>query len=159
MTEVNMQQLKQRLELCTKRYVENNRNHGRTNLSIEQKEGLRKLKERKKNEEIIIMETDKSKRFSCDTPQNYKLLANVHIRNDEIITHETKQDFEKQINAHTWMWLLILRAGKDVNDSDRIKESMTSHNNTAAPLSILRKDHRVDQYVEVMFRTTKDYPI
>ena len=59
-----------------------------------------------------------------------------------MVTQETKALYEKQINAHTGMWLLMLRAGTEVNDVDRVKQSMTSHNNIPAPLSILRKDHK-----------------
>ena len=40
------------------------------------------------------------------------------------------------------MWLRILQAGTEVNDYKRIKTSMTSRNNQAAPLSIVRKDHK-----------------
>ncbi len=141
MSEVNMQSLKQRLNRCTEEYVKETR-HERVNLTAEQKEGLKTLKEKKKDCDIIIMETDKSKRFSCDTPDNYKLLASTHMENDEVVTQETKALYEKQINAHTGMWLLMLRAGTEVNDVDRVKQSMTSHNNIPAPLSILRKDHK-----------------
>ena len=47
-----------------------------------------------------MFETDKSKRFSCDTSKNYKLLGEVHTRDDEIIDVATKNSFGKHLNAH-----------------------------------------------------------
>ena len=41
-----------------------------TNLSKQQSDGLRKLKERVKNREVVVFQTDKSGRFSIDTPEN-----------------------------------------------------------------------------------------
>ena len=103
-TEVAMQHLKQNLERVTKEYIKDTKQE-QVNLITEQKEGLKTLKQKQKDGNIIISETDKTKLFSCDTPDNYKLLATAHTQNDDIITSETKQTFEKQINAHTSMQL------------------------------------------------------
>ena len=97
---------------------------------------------KKKAGEIIIFETDKSKRFSCDTPDNYKQLAQTHIADDEDVDSVTKIYFEKLLNAHTDNWLRILNAGKKTMQYNRIRSSMRSENNPPAPLAILRKDHK-----------------
>ena len=47
------------------------------------------LMRKKKEKEIIICETDKSKRFSCDTSENYKLLGETHTQGDEEIDRAT----------------------------------------------------------------------
>ena len=100
------------------------------------------LKEKKKRKELVVFETDKSKRFSCDSIDNYKTLGNTHVMNDELVETEMVKQFEKEINAHTGMWLRILGAGTKTGNSDRIKGSMKSKNNPPAPLAILRKDHK-----------------
>ena len=74
--------------------------------------------------------------------ENYKLLGQTHITNDEVVTTDTVIQLEKDINAHTEMWMRILSAGKKTGEYDRIRTSMKSNNNPPAPLSILRKDHK-----------------
>ena len=141
-TEIALQNLKRNLNQCTERYVKSAGNHATTNLTPEQQKGLESLVEKKKKKEIVIFETDKSKRFACDTTDNYKLLGETHVSNDEVVTIAETKRFEKEINAHTEMWLRILNAGAKTGHYDRIKTSMKTKNNPPAPLSILRKDHK-----------------
>ena len=49
------------------------------------KPGLKALQEKKKSNKVIVFETDKSKRFTCDTATNYKMLGQMHIENNEVI--------------------------------------------------------------------------
>ena len=140
-TEIALQCLKGKLLQCTKRYIKS-ANNTTTNLTPEQQAGLESLVEKKKNKEVVIFETDKSKRFACDTIDNYKLLGDAHVRNDEVVTMADTKQFEIEINAHTEMWTRILNAGEKTGQYDRIKTSMKTKNNPPAPLSILRKDHK-----------------
>ena len=145
-----MQNLKLKLNQCTQRYIEKERGkEHQSNLTPAQKGGIASLKRKMKNEEIVIFETDKSKRFSCDTMDNYKVLGEVHTAHDEIVTPDIKKGFEKEINAHTEGWIRMLGAGTKTGNYDRIRSSMRSRNNPAAPLSILRKDHKAyeDEFI------------
>ena len=84
-----MQNLKMKLKQCTQQYVEKERGREhKSNLTPEQKRGLASLIEKRKEKEIVIFETDKSKRFSCDTMDNYQLLGTSHTAHDEIISAE-----------------------------------------------------------------------
>ena len=67
--------------------------------------------EKKEKKEIVVFKTDKSKRFACDTLENYQRLGEAHISNDEVVTTADVKQFEKEINAHTEMWTRILDAG------------------------------------------------
>ena len=91
-TEVAMQHLKQNLERVTKEYIKDTKQE-QVNLTAEQKEGLKTLKQKQKEGNIIVSETDKTKRFSCDTPDNYKLLATTH-------THRTTRSSQQRQNKH-----------------------------------------------------------
>ena len=53
-TEIVMQNLKSKLNACTRRYTENQRGSKTQNLSEEERRGLLSLKEKKKRNEIII---------------------------------------------------------------------------------------------------------
>ena len=138
-----MQNLKIKLNQCTLRYIEKERGKEEgSNLTAEQRSGLASLKKKKKNGEIVIFETDKSKRFSCDTRENYQTSGATHTMHDEIITAEDKKNFEKEVNAHGEMWIRILSAGTRTKNYDRIRSSMKSRNNPPAPLSVVRKDRK-----------------
>ena len=142
-TETCMQNLKMKLNQCTQRYVENERRRkDETNLTAEQRSGLASLKSKEKKKEVVIFETDKSKRFSCDTINNYQTMGAVHTVDDEVVTMEDVKAYEKEVNAHGEMWLRILSAGTETRNYDRIRSSMKSRNNPPAPLSIVRKDHK-----------------
>ena len=121
-----MQQLKNALKQCTSGYVLSNK--VKRNLTREQENGLTSIIERRNEQELIVYETDKTKRFSCDSAENYRILAEQYTIGDETTTEETIKGFEKLINAHTEMWLRILNPGKDVNNHDRIRYSMISKN-------------------------------
>ena len=139
-TESCLQNLKVKLNECTKRYVKENTMS--INLTEEQQGGLSSLKEKKKDRAIVIFETDKSKRFACDTVENYTRLGAAHIANDDVVGEGTIKQFEKEINAHAEMLTRIFSMGVKTGNHDRIRASMKSRNNPAAPLSILRKDHK-----------------
>ena len=74
-TEVCMQNLKCKLNACTASYIAECGQNKTTNLTRNEQEGLTSLMRKKKAGEMVIFETDKSKRFSCDTPDNYKQLG------------------------------------------------------------------------------------
>ena len=142
-TETCLQNLKMKLNNSTKQYIEETQRRKReVNLTQEQEEGLRSLKEKKDEKTIVIFETDKSKRFACDSMNNYKTLGETHAVHDEVVNDETKARFEKEVNAHAGMWTRILNAGTETSNHDRIRSNMKSRNNPPAPLSILRKDHK-----------------
>lgn len=46
-----------------------------TNLTDEQKKGLAKVKKRKKENQVVVFQTDKSGKLAIDTPSNYKETA------------------------------------------------------------------------------------
>ena len=52
-----------------------------SNLTAEEKEGLKSLKEKSKNEEIICFNTDKSGRWAVDTKENYMTACEKHFEN------------------------------------------------------------------------------
>ena len=68
--EIETQVLKNKLIETTENYAKNH-NQNWTNLSQNEREGLKSLMKKKSENAIIIQQTDKSKRFSVDTPENY----------------------------------------------------------------------------------------
>ena len=56
------------------------------NLTASEKRGLRKLKKRVKNGEIIILQTDKSGKFCVTDIETYRRMGREHAKNDEEVS-------------------------------------------------------------------------
>ena len=138
--EVKLQCLKMELMKITEMYTRNTKS-ALSNLSQAQKEGLKSLKQRRDDNEIVVFQTDKSGKIVVDSPENYIEAAKPHIGNDEIIT--LSEYNEKKINAHSVFWLRMLQVGKESGDEARYKKSMLQQNSQYASLYMYRKDHKV----------------
>ena len=128
------------------KYRTKNTNHKgeqKSNLTKKEKEGLDSLQKRIKEDEIIIMKTDKSGKFVVTTPEAYVNMGKEHTDKDEEISWETVQKLEKTVNAHTIAWNLIFQAGQDHNHQDRIVRSRNTRSSNQANLSLLYKDHKI----------------
>ena len=114
-----------------------------SNLSMEQRKGLASLSKRVRANDIVVFQTDKSGRFSVDTPENYRNAVQPHIGTDPEISPAEHATIEKFLNAHGIAWTRLLAAGEFTRSDVRIKNNMISSNSEAPPLYGLRKDHKV----------------
>ena len=64
----------------------NKKGDQKSNLTKGEKNGLKSLQKRIKNEEIMVMKTDKSGKFVVTTPENYIKMGEEHTKKDEEIT-------------------------------------------------------------------------
>ena len=99
--ELQLQLLKSNIKKATKEYA--NKVTDANNLTEKEREGIDSLKERVKNGEIVIQQTDKSGRNAIDSPANYRIFVQPHISNDEPITKEEHDELEKEMNAPAYM--------------------------------------------------------
>ena len=145
--EMNLQHLKSKMISTVNEYVKDEATSSNkwSNLTSTERKGLRTLKEKCNDNDIVIYQTDKSGRFAVDTPQNYIKACEPHVTKDATITAKEYEDLEVRMNAHSIMWTRMLAAGKETNHTSRIKSNMVTSNCPLAPLYTLRKDHkRVD---------------
>ena len=139
--EVEMHQLKDKLRATVNEYVKSNKTNQK-NLTTDQKRGIRSLKERRDNREIVIYQTDKSARMAIDSASNYVKCMEEHVEKDDVISEKDNKDIETLMNAHAVCWIRFMQAGQQTADTYRIKMSMRSRNNDPACLYSLRKDHK-----------------
>ena len=125
--EIRLQALKSELRSITDKYAAE-KDTEMENLTEEQKRGIKSLKRRQKEGEIVIFQTDKSGKLAADTPENYAEAARPHIEKDEVITEKDYEDIEKLINAHSIFWMRMLRVGEMTGDRERYKRSMKTEN-------------------------------
>ena len=114
------------------------------NLSEDEAKGLKNIKKR---EDIVVFQTDKSGRMAVDSKQNYIKATETHTMKDAIIDDSTHERNQKEVNAHSTMWVRIMKAGEltstnSVKGTDRVRNSMKVFNHGYAPLYTLRKDHK-----------------
>ena len=97
-------------------FVENNCNkkgEQRSNLTRSEKEGIKKLGKRRKDMEIVIMNTDKSGRFVIASMEEYKLMGETHIKKDKIVSVTEIDLIEKQLNGHCIAWAKMNSSGEN----------------------------------------------
>ena len=127
------------------KYIEGNcnkRGEQKSNLTKSEKEGIRKLGKRRKDLEIVIMNTDKSGRFVLTTMEDYKKMGEDHTKKDKIVTATEIDIIEKQLNGHCIAWTKMNNSGENWNHMSRIMESKTTKSRNTAKMRLLYKDHK-----------------
>ena len=134
-TEAKLTLCRERLNKVLEEYKEK-QTKPESNLTKQQKQGLKKLKRRVKNGEIVCFQTDKSGSISVDTPDNYVDSMQPHLEGTIPSTEEEYTKTEKLINAHMMNWCRIMKLDK------KVAHNFISENNEIPPLYGLRKDHK-----------------
>ena len=151
--EIKFQNLKHELVGVTHKYVQENKvkaqREGKedrkfTNLTVSEERGLESVLKR---DDIVVFQTDKSGRMAVDSKENYIRAAEPHVSSDEVVDSKTHVRCQKEINAHSSMWVRFMKAGEftstsSIKGQDRIRNSMKVYNHGYAPLYALRKDHK-----------------
>ena len=131
-------------------YCKNNRSKMKmSNLSKEEKDGLKSLK-KKSESNFIIAPTDKSSKFSIDTKENYIEAMREHVDKDEDIEESDHWQAQKEANGHSNFWTRILNVSKATGKNDaqrernhqRAKNNLIVEGNELPPVYGLRKDHK-----------------
>ena len=113
------------------------RKRDNNNESTEVTNGIKSLKKRLKNKEIICYPTDKSGSLNLDTYENYIENMQVHLKDMVEVTEEEYKSTEHLLNCHMQSWCRILNA------TERMTRNFITSNNDIPPLYGLRKDHKV----------------
>ena len=87
------------------------------------------------------MPTDKTSGLSYETKESYKLAAEEHIKNDEIVLDKTRKNIESTFNGIGKGLLRFLMVGESRKHDDRMVEAVTTHNTTVPTMSMTGKDH------------------
>ena len=121
-----------------------------SNLEEAATRGLKKIQERVKRKELVCFTTDKSGRWSCDTPDNYRRACRAELadeRRTPMISHEDHSEAEKELNCHA-LALLRLMGLDEGSPGDRLRQAVVTHGVQIPPFYGMRKDHK--QLVEGM---------
>ena len=115
--------LKSKLGEVTKAYItsrcDSKGNIRDGNMTKDEAEGIRSIKKRVKEEEIVCIQTDKSKRLAVNTKQNYLERLYAHAEGDKAVNIEDKNRLERELNATTLQLARMLNLGERWNASGR----------------------------------------
>ena len=115
----------------------------KSNLTFSQRNGLRKLKKRIKDGEIVVMLTDKSGKLAVSDVESYMEMGAVHTSKDTEVGDETVRKIQRLYNGHTSMWLKMANVGENWDHEDRLRESCLQNTNNVPPMYLLAKDHKI----------------
>ena len=90
------------------------------NLTKNDKTGLKFLRKRIKEREVVIKETDKSHKFCVNSWENYIEQGKGHIKNDREVSRVQVERMERRLNLHTKYLLGFLRVGEGLGKTSRI---------------------------------------
>ena len=107
-----------------------------------QHEGIESLVRRRKEDDLVFFETDKSGRMTVDTKNNFASKMEVHVGNGVEVSVSEIEMIEKEMNARAKSWARIVGLGEKWGHSDRVKQAMTSTSGCPPPLCGLPKDHK-----------------
>ena len=112
------------------------------NLTKDELKGLIRLKKRIKEGDVIVMCTDKSNKFALTDIETYRAMGAVHTSKDKKISRKEMIEREKELNSHAAMWNKMLNQGQDLEQGGRIHDSLVTHDQALAVMTLLLKDHK-----------------
>ena len=114
----------------------------KSNLSAKENRGIKKLKKRVSEGEIMICLTDKSGRFTALPMEMYHEAAKVHIDKDKEITFTEAEDIQDELNGHCALWLKMTQMAQNWDHKTRQRKTHIDHSVSIAPVYFMVKDHR-----------------
>ena len=120
--------------------VDVSRNQEWKNLTRQEIRGLKKLKQRVKKGELVIVKSDKSGKIMAMDKREYLKIGVKGVGKDKKITREEVKKIEERVNDHTRFWIKMTNIGENNGHHNRMKESKLSHSEQMAPRYYMYKD-------------------
>ena len=114
----------------------------KSNLTKQQAAGIRKLKKRISEGELIVCGTDKAGRLCAMPMEMYMEAGLTHTDGDEEVDGEFVKQCQKKLNGHVSMWIKMLNQGENWEHEDRLRETQINQDCSVAPLYLLVKSHK-----------------
>ena len=83
------------------------------------------MRKRIKNEEVVVLKTDKSGKSTLAEKESYLAMEKKLNEGDKVIKREDLRVMERRINEHCKMWTKIVNAGEFHGHNSRIRCSKT----------------------------------
>ena len=114
-----------------------------SNLTENERDGLKKVNNSVKSKESVVNQTDKSKKFTVDNPDSYKNDMKKYVENDKVIDSKHVNKVTKLFNDVTKFLASILKTGESHNQLNRVlKNLVVSPDGEIPVLGGMYKDHK-----------------
>ena len=115
------------------------------NVTKAEEKAIKDIKKRITDREIVVSTTDKSGRFTVDTPENYEEAVMAHTVNDREVEKDRVRQVENRMNQHMKQFNKMFMVGSEAGPRQEERVEMATHstNTPAPPMYGLRKDHKV----------------
>ena len=146
-TESSIELLKNRIMKTFKSYKEqkcNEKGEQASNLTRQELRGLRKLKKRVKEKEILILKTDKSGKLMPINREFYEKMGREKCKEDQKLERDDVKRIERRLNDEARFWTKMLNSGVNHNQMERILESKSCSSENVAPKYFMFKDNKVE---------------
>ena len=118
------------------------RGRQKSNLNTSEKRGLKSLKKRVEEGEVVVMTTDKTSNFAVLGRERYIEAGLSHTGGDRVVTWEDMKSAQREVNGHISMLIKVFKIGKNWSHGERIRESMLGDSRETCPIHLLYKDHK-----------------
>ena len=113
-----------------------------SNLSKSEEGGLKKLKKRTKDGDIVVLPTDKTGNFAVMDRGKYEEAGLAHVKEDKLVGWEELRTAQKELNGHMAMLIKIFKIGDQWGHGSRVRETMMGESLESCPVHLLYKDHK-----------------
>ena len=105
----------------------NCRGEQKPNLNSKEQAGLKNIKKRVADGDLVILPTDKSGRFGVMSMETYINAGIVHVGDDQEVGIEERKSNQRVLNGTVSMMLKIFKVGKESKHEGRWRESMLTN--------------------------------
>ena len=112
------------------------------NLTEQQQLGLKSLKKRIQEEDIIILKTDKSGKLCVASVEEYIRMGKEHAGKDKLVSRKEIAEIEKEINGHSIAWVKMNGTGDNNGHKNRVIDSKVTRSKNISTMYIVYKDHK-----------------
>ena len=139
--EVRRKRASKLYDMCVKKLGEGCE-RGQDNLTPGERRGLKSLKKRVTDGEIIVCQTDKSGRFCVLTRDQYLEAGQAHVVNDRKIDQKEHEEVQRALNGNMRWWSVIWDLGSNWGQESRCLSNLLNHGLGTCPMTLLVKDHK-----------------
>ena len=112
------------------------------NLSPQQRLGLDQLQRRIKDQDLVVVLTDKSGKFAICSKEIYRSLGVPYVKGDREIKNKEVTKIQATLKGHSAMVDKILESGKEFRQQERIRKVHVNKTEQIAPAYVMIKDHK-----------------
>ena len=114
------------------------------NIMQSEMRGVKKLRKRIKENEIIVFSTDKSGKLAVADLETYRKMGEVHVKGDKIVSWKVVEEAQTEVKDHLKGLNKVFRTGENFGEKQcsRTQQAKQAANLVLPLLYMMAKDHK-----------------